>query len=72
MDDPEFKHYLNDLSIVPNLFVYLVKIIANYQKELIEVLEMYIIFSKQTVSEKFKICIKTNQVSIWHLMILYF
>ena len=55
-----YKQCLNNLDMKFYLISYWVKNISNYQKELFELMEISIIYSKQTISEKFKSSNKKN------------
>ena len=52
--NPELRQYSIYLDIVTYLFLYWTKVITNNQKELSELMVIFIIFSNQTISEKFK------------------
>ena len=60
----EFKQCLIDQNIVSYVFWFWVKIITTYHKKLSELIAIYVIFSKQTISEKLKICIKAKHLRI--------
>ena len=56
----EFKHCLNYLDIITYQYLFLGKIITNYQGERLKLMVIFTTFLNQTISEMFKISIKTT------------